>query len=144
MINRPVDTIDFPHRRPGRLGLLLVIILGVLVFGGGAALSYYVDALWFGSLGYGDVFWKTVNLRGTVFAAATAITFVWLYGAFLALKPPRFGEIGTDGVIILNGRPVRLPVGPVLSLAAGLMSTVVALGTAAAMTAEWPTLGLLW
>ena len=25
---------------------------------------YYVDALWFGALGYGDVFWKTLNIQG--------------------------------------------------------------------------------
>ena len=63
-------------------------------------LSYYVDALWFGSLGYGDVFWTTLNLQGAVFAAAFAVTFGALYGAFLTLKPAQFGEIGTDGVII--------------------------------------------
>jgi uncharacterized membrane protein (UPF0182 family) len=146
MNDRPVDTIDFPRRRSGRgrLGLLLVILLSALLFGGGAALSYYVDALWFGSLGYGGVFWKTLNLKGAVFAAAGGVTFVALYGAFLALKPPRFGEIGTDGLIIINGQPIKLPVGPILSLMAVLMSTIVALGTAAGMMAEWPTLALWW
>ena len=66
MNDRPLDTIDFPRRRSGRrrFGLLLFILLGALLFGGGAALSYYVDALWFASLGYRDVFWKTVNLQG--------------------------------------------------------------------------------
>ncbi len=146
MNDRSADTIDFPRRRSGRrrFGLLLFILLSALLFGGGAALSYYVDALWFASLGYRDVFWKTVNLQGGVFAAAGGITFVALYGAFLALKPPGFGEIGTDGVIIINNRPVKLPVGPVLSLIAILISTIVALGTAAGMTAQWPTLALWW
>jgi uncharacterized protein len=146
MNDRPVDTIDYPRRRSGRgrLGVLLVLLLSALVFGGGAALSCYVDALWFGSLGYSDVFWKTLNLQGAVFATAGAVTFVALYGAFLALKPPRFGEIGTDGVIFINDRPVKLPVGPVLSLIAVLLSAVVALGTAAGTMAEWPSLGLWW
>ncbi len=146
MNDRPVDTIDFPRRRSGRgrFGLLLFVLLSALLFGGGAALSYYVDALWFASLGYRDVFWKIVNLQAGVFAAAGAITFVALYGAFLALKPSRFGEIGTDGIIIINNRPVKLPVGPVLSLIAILISTIVALGTAAGVTAAWPTLALWW
>jgi uncharacterized membrane protein (UPF0182 family) len=124
--------------------MLLVVLFGALVLGGGAALSFYVDALWFGSLGYTDVFWKILNLQGAVFAAAGGLTFLALYGAFLGLKPPRFGEIGTDGVIIINGRPVTIPVGPALTLIAFLISTVVALGTAVGMMAEWPTLALWW
>jgi uncharacterized membrane protein (UPF0182 family) len=146
MNERPFDTIDFPHRRSGRrrLRMLFVLLLILLLFGGGAALSYYVEALWFSSLGYGDVFWKTVNLRGTLFAAAGGVTFVALYGAFRRLKPARFGEIGTDGVIFINNRPVKVPVGPVLSLVAILISTLVALGTAAGMMAEWPTFALWW
>ena len=61
---------------------------------------------------------------------AGAVTFIAVYGAFLALKPARFGEIGTDGVIIINDRPVKLPVGPVLSFIAVLLAAMVALGTA--------------
>ena len=146
MNDRPFDTIDFPRRRSGRrrLGVLFLVALFLLLFGGGAVLSYYVEALWFGSLGYGDVFWKTVNLQGTLFAVAGGITFVALYAAFRVLKPPRFGEIGTDGVIFINNRPVKIPVGPVLSLVAILMSTIVALATATGMMAEWPTFALWW
>ena len=124
--------------------MLFVILLSAVFFGGGAALSYYVDALWFSSLGYGDVFWKMLNLQSAVFAAAGVVTFAALYGAFLALKPPRFGEVGADRVIFINDRPVEIPVGPVLTLIAVLLSTVIALGTAAAMMAEWPTLALWW
>jgi uncharacterized membrane protein (UPF0182 family) len=146
MNDGPADTIFFPRRRSGRgrFGLLLVLLVGALLFGGGTALSYYVEALWFGSLGYVDVFWKTLKLQGTVFAAAGVVTFIALYGAFLGLRPPHFGEIGTDGIIMINDRPVKLPVGPVLSLIAVLVSTIVALGTAAGMMAEWPTIALWW
>ena len=88
------------------------------------------------------MFWKTLRLQGVVFAVTGGVTFLALYAAFRALKPPRFGELGTDGVVIINDRPVKLPVGPVLSLIALLMSTIVALGTAAGMTAEWSTLAM--
>ncbi len=90
------------------------------------------------------MFWKTLRVQGLVFAVTGGVTFLALYGAFRALKPPRFGELGTDGVVIINDRPVKLPVGPVLSMIALLTSTIVALGTAAGMTAEWPTLALWW
>jgi len=146
MPDRPLDTIDFPPRLSGRrrFRLLSVVLAIALLFSAGTALSYYIDALWFGSLGYADVFWRTLNLQGAVFTLAGASTFAALYGAFRMLKPPHFGELGTDGFLIINNRPVKLPVGPVLSLAAILVSTLVALGTAAAAMAEWPTLALWW
>jgi len=73
-----VDTIDFPRRRSarGRL-LLLFVLLGVLLFGAETLLSYYVDALWFGALGYADVFWKTLNFQGALFTAAGGVIPVW-------------------------------------------------------------------
>ena len=147
MINdRYGDTISFPPQRSGRgrAGLLLVVALAVLLFGGGTALGYYVDALWFDSLGYSQVFWKILELQGLILVAAGAATFIAVYGAFLALKPARFGEIGSDGVIIINDRPVRLPVGPVLSIIAVLLAAMVALGTAVGLMSEWPTIALWW
>ena len=54
-----------------------------------------VDALWFGSLGHGDVFRKTLSIRWAIFAASFAATFFILYGWFLALRrayQPRFVE----------------------------------------------------
>jgi uncharacterized protein len=140
------DTISFPPQRSGRgrAGLLFVIALAVLLFGGGTALGYYVDALWFDSLGYSQVFWKILELQGLILVAAGAATFIAVYGAFLALKPARFGEIGSDGVIIINDRPVRLPVGPVLSIIAVLLAAIVALGTAVGLMSEWPTIAVWW
>ena len=56
------ETIDWPPpRRPRRRRGLPIIfgVLALLVLGGGTVLSYYVDALWFESLGVADVFWKS-------------------------------------------------------------------------------------
>ena len=52
----------------------------VVVFGGGTALSYYVDSLWFESLGFADVFWKTLNLQALIFTLFAVVTFAVLYG----------------------------------------------------------------
>jgi uncharacterized protein len=113
------------------------------VLSGGTALSYYVDALWFGSLGYGDVFWKTLNLQARIFTLFTLVTFAALYGAFLALKPDRLGEIA-GGRILINGQPLTLPVEPVLRLIALAAALLVALASGAGMTADWQTLALYW
>src|SRR5918996_3114127 len=91
-----------PRPRERRHRLFLVAILALLLVAGGTALSYYVDALWFGSLGYGSVFWRNLNIRATVFAVFAVLTFVALYGAFLAFKPDRLNDI-TGGTILING-----------------------------------------
>jgi uncharacterized protein len=143
MDERIPETIEWPPQRPRRRrgALAVLVALGAILFGGGSTISYYVEALWFGSLGYGSVFWKMLNLQMTVFAVFGGLTFAILYGSFLALKP---ADLSSAGVIIVNGRPVALPVGPALRLIALLVSLVVALATAAGMLAEWPSLALWW
>jgi uncharacterized protein len=139
------ETIDWPPpRRPRRRGrLLLAVAVFAVLLGGGTALSYYVDALWFESLGYSAVFWKTLNLQGSVFAGFAAATFFVLYGSFLALKPADLAEIA-GGAILINGQPVKLPVEPVLRLIAIGVSLAISAATGAGMMAEWPTLALYW
>src|SRR5436309_10377110 len=139
------DTIAWPPSRRRRRGRLVILaVLAVLVLGGGTALSYYVDALWFGSLGYADVFWKTLNLQAAVFIAFAAMTFLLLYGSFLALKPAHLADFAGGGTIIINGQPVKLPVEPVLRLIAVGVSLAIAAATGAGMMAEWSTLALYW
>src|SRR4029453_6375997 len=67
-----------------------------------------------------------------------------LYGAFLALKPTTFGELGSGGVIFIQGRPVTLPVGPVLRAIAIVVSLIIALVTGAGMMSNWSTFALWW
>src|SRR2546430_6171899 len=140
------DTIDWPpQRRPRRRGrLVLFAIVAAIVLGGGTALSYYVDALWFGSLGYADVFWRTLNLQAAVFTAFAAMTFLVLYGSFLALKPAHLADFAGGGTIIINGQPVKLPVEPVLRLIALGVSLAIAAATGAGMMAEWSTPPSYW
>ena len=140
------ETIDWPPRRraPRRRGwVFLLVVGGILLLSGGTALSYYVDALWYASLGFSDIFWKTLNVEAAIFSGFTIVTFLALYGAFLALKPPHLGELAGLPILI-NGQPVKLPVEPVIRLVALGGSIVVAVITGSAMAAEWPTLALYW
>jgi uncharacterized protein len=143
---RPGAVVDWPpprrpRRRRGRL-LLLAAIAAVVVCGG-TALSYYVDALWFSSLGYASVFWTTLDVQALIFSAFALATFLILYGAFVALKPARLGDIG-GGTILINGQPVKLPVEPVLKLIAAGLALAIAAVTGLGMMADWPTLALYW
>jgi uncharacterized membrane protein (UPF0182 family) len=143
------ESIDWPPahvtRRPRRRRLLFILaVLAVLFFGGRSALSNYVDLLWFRSLGYSDVFWKTLSLQWGVFAAFAAATFLILYGSFLALKRAHLADLPTGHTILIGGRPVKFPVAPVLRLFALGVSLAIAAATGASMMAEWPTLALFW
>jgi hypothetical protein len=122
--------------------LVLLIVFAVLALSG--TLSYYVDALWFDSLGYSEVFWRSLSLRGTVFTPFFAATFLLLYGAFIGLKPRRLGELASDNIILIGGHPVRLPVGRVLRTIIVWGALVIAVVTGAGMASNWPTFALWW
>ncbi len=130
--------------RSRRRFFFILAVLAVIFFGGRAVLSYYVDVLWFGSLGYREVFWKTLSLQWGVFAAFAATTFLILYGSFLALKRVHRADLPSGQTILIGGRPVKLPVEPVLRLIALGISLAVAAATGVGMMAEWPTLALFW
>jgi len=141
------ESIDWPRTGPPRSRrrfLLLLVVLAIILFGSRTALSYYVDALWFSSLGYGDVFWKTLALQWGIFATLAAATFLILYGSFLALKRAHLPDLPSGHTIFIGRQPVKLPVEPVLRLIALVVSLVIAVATGAGMIAEWPTLALFW
>src|SRR5262249_11387006 len=105
MGSRPDVVVTWPKsRRPrGRLRYVILAIAAAVFIGGSTTLSYYVEALWYDSLGYSPVFWTTLNLQALVFGFFSVATFAVLYGAFRALKPANLGEF--PGVII-NGKPL--------------------------------------
>jgi hypothetical protein len=142
------ESIDWPPKHPPqqrrRRFIIILVVLAAVLLGGRTALSYYVDVLWFGSLGYVSVFWKTLSLQWGVFAAFTAATFLILYGVFLSLKRAHLPDLPSGHTVYIGGRPLKLPVEPVLRLIALGVSLVIAAATGAGMMVEWPTLALFW
>jgi len=144
------DTIDWPElkppsqRRSHHKLLFLVAAVAVIVLCGRTVISYWVDLLWFKSLGYGDVFWKSRGLEWGIFAGFFALTFLILYGTFFALKRAHLGDLPSDHMIFVAGREVNLSLKPVLSLLSIGGSLVVALFAGGAMAAQWQTLALWW
>src|SRR5258706_12326588 len=130
-----------PRRRSGFF-LLMLAVLAVILLGGRTALSYYVDVLWFESLGYRDVFWKTLGLQWGIFVTFAAATFLVVYGSFLALKRAHLPNLPSGNTIFIGGQPLKLPVEPVLRVIALGLSLVVAVATGAGMMLERPTIAL--
>jgi uncharacterized membrane protein (UPF0182 family) len=143
----PPESIDWPMPPPPRRRrrfIIILVVLAAILFGGKTALSYYIDLLWFGSLGYGEVFWKTLTLQWGIFAAFTVATFIILYGAFLALKRAHLPDLPSGHTIFIGGQALKLPVEPVLRLVALGISLVIAAGTGASIMSDWATLALYW
>ncbi|MEI9969009.1 MAG: UPF0182 family protein [Terracidiphilus sp.] len=142
------ETIDWPAhgktQRP-RLAVYLFLAIVILIFvGGRAAISYWVDLLWFRSLGFATVFWKSFGLEWGTFAVFAALTFVILFGAFLVLRRSHAADLPDTHTIFLAGRPVELPVAKFLHIIAVIGALVISIATGFAMEAQWPTLALYW
>jgi uncharacterized membrane protein (UPF0182 family) len=140
------DIIDWqqPRRRPRRLFFLGLAVLAVIIYSSRTALSYYVDSLWFSSLGYEDVFRKTLSLQWAVFAAFLAVTFLFLYGWFLALRKAYESDLPDNYRIVVGGQALHLPVARILRLLGLAASLGVAVLTAASLMAAWPTFAVYW
>ncbi len=134
-----------PRQRPRRrVFLFIFVVLAVIFFSSRTVLSYYVDALWFGSLGYSEVFRKTISLQWLVFAAFFAATFLILYGWFLGLWRAYQPHLLGGGPIFVGGRPLRLPVERMLRPIGLVVTLGIAFVTGTNMMLEWSTFALYW
>jgi uncharacterized membrane protein (UPF0182 family) len=144
-----IDSIPWPRqpdppKRGRRKFLILIAIVAIILFGGRSAVSYFVDLLWFRSLGYAEVFWKSLSLQWGIFAVFATVTFVFAYGIFRLLMRAHHAELPTGHTVFINGQPLKLSVVPVIRIAALAASILVAVTTGAAMMSEWTTLALFW
>ena len=128
------------RRRIAVIAALLLVIFIVIRIG----LSEWVDLLWFESLGYGAVFWKTFVTESFVFVLSSAFTFLILYGSFFMIRRSHDADLPTNHALVIGGQTVNISVAPTLRLISLFVSIAVALLTGLTMTAQWPTLALFW
>lgn len=132
-----------PTQRPQRRRALLytAIVLVVLFFAGSAFTSIWTDRLWFGSVGYGEVFSTVLGTRALLFTV-----FGVLFGGFVAanialafrFRPvfrPRPSELSLN-----QYRDVVEPMGKLLVVGLGILLGIMAGGSAAG---QWRSF-LLW
>ncbi len=140
--------LDSPDPAPsGRKRRALLVVAGILLLALIAArtsLSEWVDLLWFQSLGYRQVFWRTFSLEATVFVLFTVLTFVLLYAAFSAMRRIHGDDLPSAHSIVIAGQRMSLSVAPALRFISLWGSVVLALLGGLSMMAEWQTLALFW
>lgn len=143
---RPTHRTVPPVVRPGRRRRwwILILIVLAIIFGSRTAVSYYVSALWFSSLSYGEVFWKSLIAQWLVFVVFAGATFLILYLSFLALKRTHANDFPSSRTIFIGGQPVTLPFDRILRFITLGGTLFITLASGAFMTAEWQTLALYW
>ena len=140
----PILQLPGRKRRGNRLILVIVAVVLAAVVGSRTALSYYVDSLWFGSLGYREVFWKSWGLGWAAFAVFFVATFLILYGWFLALWQMHQPDLPQDRAFFIGRQHVSLPLRRALRYVGIVASLIIAVIAGAAMMAEWTTFALYW
>ncbi|MGH8229369.1 MAG: UPF0182 family protein, partial [Steroidobacteraceae bacterium] len=121
-----------PKRPPGprrprgpQILILIIAALAVLAYLGSTTISYYVDSLWFGALGYAAVFWTRLDIQVAIFCAFAVATFIVLYGAFWVLRPANLDQL-LGATILVNQQRVTLPIGPLVTLGALIVAIAIA------------------
>ncbi|HTX77228.1 MAG TPA: UPF0182 family protein, partial [Terracidiphilus sp.] len=138
---------DFGSRRRGG-GRLWIAAIGVLVvllvLSFRTMVAYYVSNLWFESLGYREVFWRSIDIQWEVFAVFTAVTFVLLYGWCRILVRANAASLRSAGTFVFNNRTIQIPLEKVLRVGALILSGFIALISGAAMRGNWADFALYW
>ena len=139
-----IDMRDLARRRRRFPAIAFLVILIVIFIGSRTWLSYYIDSLWFGSLGYSGVFWKTLRLESTVFITFFAATFLILYGSLQAMRYAMRSYLPAGNTVYIGRQAVTLPVDSAMRVIIIAISLLVALISGLAMLAEWPMFALYW
>jgi len=122
--------------------IFLLAVVVAIFLGTSTVLSYYVDSLWFGSLGFSGVFWKSLEMAWGVGAAFFAATFGVLYGWFLWLWRMHQPDLPQDRAIFIGQQRLSLPLRRALRYLGIAASLGIALISGAALMAEWPVFAL--
>ena len=134
------EVIDIsPARKPARKRLrwLIPALLLLLIVGLTHGVGVYLEALWFGSLGFASRFWYTYALGWALFGIFGALTLAILRGGFFVLNK----IFGVDKLaprqVIINQQAVDLDPARVLRPLGWAVALVFGLGSAASFGGDW-------
>jgi uncharacterized membrane protein (UPF0182 family) len=128
-------------RRRTRRWVLVGLVL-LLLFALTRAGSVYIEALWYGSLGYSSVYWTAFWYGWAVFAVFALATLLVLRVAFLLLERGFAVTTLAPRSILLNNEQVYIRPARVLKPAAWVVSLLLAFAYGAGMGESWQTFAL--
>jgi uncharacterized membrane protein (UPF0182 family) len=148
-MSRPVDPLPLddeviavgpPSRRRWRWwAILAAVVLAFILL---RSISIYVEALWFGSLGYASVYWYTFRLKLALFLIFLLLTLIILRVAFWLLERAFAATALERRVVVINNQPVTIAPARFIRPASWLVSILIALITAINMSGGWEEFAL--
>jgi uncharacterized protein len=127
--------------RRARRWALAVVVVALLVAASRAG-SVYLEALWFGSLGYASVYWTAFWYEWATFAVFAASTALVLRAAFWLLERAFVVSALAPRRVVVNNRPVFLKPARVLKPAAWVVSLLFGLVYGLGMSGDWQKFAL--
>src|SRR6266567_4087513 len=116
--------VNSPNRKRRRWRWWLLLIIIALLIVAGRAVSIYVSALWFGSLGYSQVYWYMFRLKIELFVVFLILTTAILRGGFWLIERA-FGSYVLDRrTVFINRQPVNISPARVLRPLAWILSII--------------------
>ena len=143
-IDRDGDIIDVgTSKRRGRRWKWVVLAAIVILFlVASRALSIYVSALWFGSLGYSSVFWYIFKIKLVLFLIFLILTTGILRAGFWLVERA-FGSVAiARRTIFINQQPLNFSPARVLRPLAWVISIIAGLVFGFGMREEWRSFAL--
>lgn len=140
----PGEIIDVGRIRPRRKRWRWFVLLAIvgLLFVGSRALSIYVSALWFGSLGYSSVYWYMFKLKIELFAIFAVLTILILRAGFWLVQRGFAGIALDRRTIIVNQQPVNFSPVRVLKPAGWVVAVIAGLVFGLSVRDDWRTFAL--
>ena len=138
------DVIDITPKKPrrSRWKWLVIIAIVVLIFVGARAISIYISAAWFGSLGYSSIFWFIFRAKLELFLIFFVLTTAFLRAAFW-LTARAFGSFTFDRrTVFINQQPVNFSPGRLLRPLAWVVSVIAGLIFGFGMRESWRSFAL--
>ena len=129
-------------KRRWRLWIILAIIL-LSVLSLPSLIGIYVNTLWFGSLGYSQVYWYQFNLTLILFFVFAFSTFLILRGAFWLLQRG-FGSyaIRPRKIVVNDQKTVMFDPTPFLNPIVWVISIIFSVGYGFVFSGEWQVFAL--
>jgi hypothetical protein len=139
---RENDVIDIkpPQRRRWRRWLIGALVVLILLLS--RALSIYLSAAWFSSLGFSAVYWYIFKLKLGLFVAFATITVFLLRGAFWLLENSFAAQTIEKRTIVINNQPVQFSPARFVRPLAWILAILFGVVFGFAMKADWQTFAL--
>src|SRR6476620_5066660 len=141
-IEGPVIDITPKKPRRQRWKWLIVVALVLLIFIASRAVTIYISAAWFGSLGYASIFWFIFRAKLQLFLIFFVVTTIVLRGAFWLIERAFSSFSFGQRTVFINQQPVNFSPARLLRPLAWIVSLIAGVVFGLGMRESWRSFAL--